>query len=292
MKKFFSQMIVALFLCLCLQPFLPLHAASTNVLVVDDEGDGDYTSISMAVESSSPGDIIQIYSGQYSGPIDINHTITLEGISSEYGSGQDSGKPIISADEDVGVLISVEADFCTITGLSINPGIPMDEDYGNTGIALHSKQNIVSHCDIFVGNRGILAYIGRESSDCSGNNIHNNTISGFTAAIQIEGDDCIVKHNDISNNTFGVHIFDADDVVVEENNFKKSTIHAFVFWIPYSYNVYYSRPKNVVFDNNYYDNWQFPLPKPILRGFAPLLIPMVFCLLFDLHPVHDPYQFF
>jgi|GEM_PF-5435669 len=290
MKKTITGLATVFLLVILLQPFCQINAFAQNVLLVDDEGDGDYTTISSAIQNSNSGDIIQVYSGQYCEKIELLHSITLEGIPSEYESGEDFGKPIIYTTENVGSLVFVEADCCTITGFDIRPGI-FEDDFGNNGVALHSKENIVSHCDFSFGNRAILAYVGRQTADCSGNIIHNNTIQGFTAAIQIEGDNCSIAHNDIENNTFGIHLFDCSNVFVEQNNFKKSTMHAFVFWIPYSYNLYYPRPKNIQFDNNYYDNWPLSIPKPILRGFAPLLIPISFGLLLDAHPASQPHQF-
>ncbi len=291
MKKIINALVVCFLLLVLLQPFFNSTAQAQNIFIVDDEGEGDYSSISAAIENSTSGDIIRVYSGTYEGKIEIMHSITLEGISSEYGFGDDVGKPILHTTEDVGSLVLIEADYCILTGFHILPGISEDNDFGNNGVALHSKENIVSHCTFSRGNRAILAYVGADTADCSGNKIHNNTIEDFTTAIHIEGENCSIKHNQIKNNTFGIHLFDCNNVKVEENNFKTNKIHAFVFWIPYSYNLYYPRPTNIQFDNNYYDNWPLSLPKPIIRGFAPLLIPITFGLLFDKNPRQDPLQF-
>lgn len=261
-----------------------------NVIYVDDEGDGDFTSIQAALRNSSPGDIIQVCSGRYEGRINISHQIFLQGVDEELGSGDDKGTPILTSSKDVGSLVLVEADGCEISGFTLNPGIPVDNEFGNNGIALHSKLNRVFNNMLETGNRGVLAYVGKDTADCSKNIIHNNSIRNFSVAIQIEGDECVVKDNEIIDNDFGIHIFDADDVRVIQNNFKENSMHAFVFWIPLSYNIYYSRPKNISFDANYYDNWMISFPKPILRGFAPLLLPMMFSITLDWHPANEPYD--
>lgn len=67
------------------------------VLTVDDEGDGDYTSIAEAVATANPGDTIEVYSGDY---YECNITIyasglTLKGMARELGSGTDTGKPSV-----------------------------------------------------------------------------------------------------------------------------------------------------------------------------------------------------
>jgi nitrous oxidase accessory protein len=261
-----------------------------NIIIVDDEGDGDFTSVLDAVMHAANGDIIKVYSGTYEGRITITHQIFLKGINQEFESGFDSGKPVLTSSEDIGTLILVEADGCEISGFLINPGIPEGDEYGNNGVALHSKDNIVSNNVLHIGNRGILAYIGKDTADCSNNFINNNSLSGFSVAIQIEGHECQVINNEIFENNFGIHIFDANDVSVLKNNFKNNYLDAFVFWIPFSYNIYYPRPENVRFDGNFYDNWIYSFPKPILRGFAPLLIPIIFSLTYDLHPVKEPYD--
>lgn len=71
--------IIILFVLSC---FLPLvtgsilekqNHVSRDVIIVDDEGDGDYTSIKEAVNNANPGDTIEVYSGTY-----YEHNITIE----------------------------------------------------------------------------------------------------------------------------------------------------------------------------------------------------------------------
>ena len=291
-RKIFSFLILATLVGMVFLPHMQTEEQhKKDIIIVDDEGDGDFTSIQDALNFSSSGDTIEVYSGTYEGRITIDHQIFIHGIDREFEKGDDTGAPVLTSSTYVGLLILVEADDCEISGFYINPGIPEGDEFGNNGIALHSKNNRVFNNVLQTGNRGIIAYVGRDTADCSNNSIYNNSVSGFSVAIQIEGDHCLVKNDEIFNNTYGIHIFDADDVYVTTNNFIDNFMHAFIFWIPFSYNIYYSRPKNVTFDKNYYDDWIFSFPKPILRGFAPLLIPILFSITFDWHPAQEPYEY-
>ena len=59
------------------------------VIIVDDEGDGDYTSIKEAVNNTNPGGTIEVYSGTYyeCGIEIYTENITLRGIPYELGNG-------------------------------------------------------------------------------------------------------------------------------------------------------------------------------------------------------------
>lgn len=66
-----------------------------TTIYVDDEGDGDYTSIQDAVNNAVNGSTIYVYSGQYNESIVLSKKINLIGIENELDSGDDTGKPII-----------------------------------------------------------------------------------------------------------------------------------------------------------------------------------------------------
>ena len=72
-----------------------------DVITVDNEGDGDYTSIKQALNNSNPGDTIEVYSGTY--PEQeiriVNDNIKLLGISHELGEGDDSENLLLTGVE-------------------------------------------------------------------------------------------------------------------------------------------------------------------------------------------------
>ena len=92
-------------------------------IIVDDEGDGDYTSIQEAIDNANPGDVIKVYSGTYDDilypdSIIVDKPLTLEGIPEEYGQGSDSGKPVVDGYNGVILTIS-DVDSVVVTGFQV-----------------------------------------------------------------------------------------------------------------------------------------------------------------------------
>jgi len=99
---------ILLFVGTFIIPSVPLEETSDkNIITVDDEpGDADFTSITEAVNYSSPGDTIEVYSGTYLEQeiCIVKDNITLRGIAHELGEGNDSGKPMIKGNGVNGII--------------------------------------------------------------------------------------------------------------------------------------------------------------------------------------------
>lgn len=92
-----------------------------NIITVDDEpGDADFTSIKEAVNYSSPGDTIEVYSGTYLEQeiCIVKKNITLRGIAYELGEGNDSGKPVVKGN-GVNGIIWLNKSYVTISNFII-----------------------------------------------------------------------------------------------------------------------------------------------------------------------------
>ena len=95
---------------------LPKHI----ITVGDEPGDGNYTSIKEALNHSSPGDIIEVYSGTYK---EHGISITVEGISLiglpyDPDDANQTGKPFINGQGLYSVFI-VDVSNVTISGFHI-----------------------------------------------------------------------------------------------------------------------------------------------------------------------------
>jgi len=113
-RKYLAVGIILLFIGTCIIPSATSGLTNgkrptngKNIITVDDEpGDADFTSIKEAVNYSSPGDIIEVYSGTY--PEDgiriVKENIRLLGISHELGEGNDSGKPFVKGGGSASVI--------------------------------------------------------------------------------------------------------------------------------------------------------------------------------------------
>lgn len=219
----------ALFFLLLLATML---CASGETIIVDDDGGSwsDYTEIQDAIDNSTAGDIIKIYSGTYAGGLDVKYGITLigNGTSNTIIEGQNDVPAInISAGNTSIHLIkfdgkriyqpiiriknhSATIDQCTITG-SGSTGIY------NPGWDYHIiTNNTISNCD----SSGIfLDYTIRTT--IQGNNIVNNSLShSYTSGLHVQRSSKVsVIDNSINHNHgYGLHIEGSYRVTARGNN--------------------------------------------------------------------------
>jgi parallel beta-helix repeat protein len=296
---------------------------SGDIIIVDDEGDGDYTSIKNALNHTDPGDIIEVYSGTYYeyGIIISEDNITLKGIPYELGNGSDIGKPFVNG-EGKNYVIFFDAkniildsfhienkdgtDHCIIS-ISQNASgcIISNNDLANTSLCLiyvegsNNKviNNNISHSAI---RQGILLY-----DPCNNCLISGNVISDVEIGIDLWDS----NHNTITGNKisrcreFGIDIASSDYNTVKGNSFKDNSVGIHII-----YNSRGSRIKNNNFINNQlqaqfvygipifwyltnrwngnYWNSSRTRPYPIMGGRI-FFIPLV---QFDWCPAQEPYD--
>jgi parallel beta-helix repeat protein len=191
-RKCLAVGIILLFVGTCTIPSVTSEQTyDKNIITVDDEpGDADFTSIKEAVNSSSPGDTIEVYSGTY--PEDgiriVKDNITLLGISHELGEGDDSGKPFIKGD-GTALVIHVEASHVIVSNLLIeNPW----------------AGNLTSYACISVGNKTVAFYevIERNNITISDCIIRNTPVEGIS--VGDVGKNIRIINNVILNCTYGI----------------------------------------------------------------------------------------
>ena len=109
------------------------------------------------------------------------------------------------------------------------------------------------------------------------NNIYNNS----HVAILFDHSDGEIKRNNIINNWCDFFIVGKEKITITENNLlnRKS-------------NIQFVKPNNVNWNGNYWENWQFNSPKPILGiRFLPIQIPIPYPVIdFDMNPAAEPYE--
>jgi len=160
-----------------------------QVFRVDNEGDGDFTTIQHALLQAQPGDTIEIYSGTYEENIFIQTPqLTITGFNYELGSGSDSDYPIITGNNDNDV-ISIHTQNTLITHCIIqNSGV----DFYDAGIGIYQNNNTIKANGI-TGN-----FYGITIQNCSQNTITENFIvSNVMDGLYL----CSTHHNTISKNT-------------------------------------------------------------------------------------------
>ena len=127
--------------------FLPLIVTvSASVITVDDNlmdcPYANYTSIQLAINNATSGDIILVYNGTYRENVIVNKTLNLTGI----------GMPVIDG-MNKGNTVKIEANNCTIKGFKI---VNSSSAWGVAGINVASKNNTISTNIIFNNGDGIF----------------------------------------------------------------------------------------------------------------------------------------
>ena len=239
MKKIITKLIKIIFIVLLILIFIKypssVHGSTllieNSVIIVDINGDGDYLSISNAINNSKYGDEIYICPGEYYENITINHELSL--------IGTNVNDVIIIGDLSV-PIIDINADNCNIiniTLLGFNNGI-IYNDFSFVGIRINSSNNYINKC-IFHETiyNGIL--IEQKTNNIINNCIFNNTYG----IINSNSNELIISNNafnenqcgidfdflinsKIKNNIFtdcyrGINILDSNDLNISCNFFSK-----------------------------------------------------------------------
>jgi parallel beta-helix repeat protein len=292
MKKIITMGILVLFALSCFLPSVAGFSSESeesfslssgcqvlgDIIIVDDEGDGDYTSIKEALNHADPGDTIEVYSGiYYEHDILINkEEIVLKGIPYELGSGNDIGKPFIYG-QGLDDVINIKAKNISIIGFHIENGGGTGA-YGIIWLWKGADNCFISDNDL---SHSVVCLIGCGSDY---NRIVNNTIvySSIRPGIGVGGEYNTLSgnvisdvetgiglwdsnHNTVTGNKisrcrdFGIDIASSDYTTVEGNSFEDNTVGV---------HIYYSRGcriKNNNFINNQYQA-QFVYGIHIFRG--------------------------
>jgi parallel beta-helix repeat protein len=169
---------------------LPTQKAT---FIVDNEGDGDFTTIQEAVDSASGGDIIEIYSGTYKENVVIDYEqLTLIGINLELGNGNDTGYPIIDGGGIGNVLTIRKTDGNILEGAIIR--YLLITGSGTTGEA------------------GIKVYLARDI-EISNVEVYECDYGLFIDSV----DTCEIKFNFVRDNRWGILFDECDHNQIIEN---------------------------------------------------------------------------
>jgi parallel beta-helix repeat protein len=186
----------------------------SSIITVDDEGDGDYTSIKTALANANPGDTIEVYSGTYHEYL-INietEDIVLQGIPFELGNGSDTGKPFIDGEGHEGVL-EVRVSNITVDGFRMeNPGPTSNFIFGIYHDAHHC---MVSNND-FAYVTGPCVWIFGSYTQILNNNISHSAIR---QGIVLRGpsNNNVVRDNVIDGCDTGILTWESENNLIEGN---------------------------------------------------------------------------
>jgi len=256
----------------------PLGFSQVSILIVDCNGNGDYPTISRAIENAVDGDIIRVWDGIY-----LEDTIRVTKMVSIIGNG--STNTIIESTGEIG--IKIYSSGVSISGLSIinttESSVHIGENAKNTtlsdinivskegnGIVVGAPYVLISRCNITsktpYGNGIILQSSSCKVTDCKiskyangvllifeeardntilNNEIYNNSAAGID--IRLGANNNTIVYCNIYSNMYGIYIQqDSNDNIIHHNNFFNNNKNAF----DSSINIWY-----IGSGGNYWDNY-------------------------------------
>ncbi len=230
---------------------------SQEIIVVDINGNGDYTSIKEAITNADPTNIILIQKGVYNEhAIEVNKKLEI--------IGEDSSNTIIDCSGNLGLTLSSTyvdisnlqiintgeyaisvlpgATDCTISNCvinTLNKGVAIDirSSYNSVsdcslsgfngnkqGIKIHGSNNNVKNCNINDFSNGILVLLGSNNNNISNCNIINNENA---IDIRLNSNNNIISNCNIYSNLQGIKIWqNSNNNIIYLNNLWKNDIDA------------------------------------------------------------------
>lgn len=225
-----------------------------NILIVDDDGDKEYSTIKDALDNASDGDYIHVYNGTYDGYFTINKSVTILG-EGKNNTIIDGGNYLPNSTS----LIKIKADNVILQGFNIQNSkrdillfiedAPFPFDYYDYGIGLEitSDNNQIFENKI-QRSAGYALLLNKSNNNIISNNeITNN--EDLSIYLKNSSDNTIYKNN-ISNNLRGIvfHINSTDNLLYQNNFINNSIYHAF----DESNNIFYN---SAIMKGNYWDDY-------------------------------------
>jgi parallel beta-helix repeat protein len=213
-----------------------------NTLYVGGTGPGNYTKIQDAVENSTSGDTVFVYSNTYYECILLSNSISLVG---------ENRENTILFPGDVwyndNSTINISADNCSINGFTIRNNI---FDIDVAGIFLHSSDNKIYNNNIRRFEYGIYLTEENEELYFTNNNISNNEISNCTFGIYTRGNFNFnsIYRNNIIDNYEGIKIYYSKNNSIIRNYCFSNTYYAMYLNVNSDGNIV---SKNVCKNNRY-----------------------------------------
>lgn len=203
-----------------------MEKASAGVLVVDQSGNGNFTTIQDAVNASEDGDTVQVHDGTYHEHVLVTKHIEL--VAATYGrptiDGDGTGSPLQIRSTEYGTSGSTtvrgfefqgsgddwntDYDSAVLLNDAVNVTIESCHMYGNEeyGIFVRQCTNITIQDNILTLNERGITILEHDSITSSKVVIANNTIRQSGVGLSISGEYHVVRNNTILGGGTGISI--------------------------------------------------------------------------------------
>ena len=188
---------------------LTTGVTSAKTITVDDDGEGDYSSIQGAVDAAEAGDSISVFDGTYYENIVMNKTVSLTGNGSATTTIDGGGN---------GDVVQITANWVNITGFNItNAGT----DVGDDGIWIITSNNTISDNSFSFNRQGI--YVNGYMGQCDNNKfISNHFNKNGRGSIDMILANHTLFQNNTSEDPYGITFDASSNNTLINNNFKNN----------------------------------------------------------------------
>ncbi|AKB28086.1 hypothetical protein MSSIT_1367 [Methanosarcina siciliae T4/M] len=214
-----SIQIISIFFVFMLGP--AVTQAGAAVIIVDDSGGGNYSSIQKAVDNAQNGDTILVSPGVYQENIIVDKELTI--ISHSTLSGDQTNRILIIGTVPNNDVFSVNSNSVTIDGFHIL-GYQSGTDGSGAGIHLEGVQDCsLSNNTLIFNGQGILL------NDSQGNYLDSNFINLGDCGITLGGsEDNILSNNIVVTNKQGISLHNSVNNTLVNNTADSNTIGFFL----------------------------------------------------------------
>ncbi len=246
-KKLYLLFILSVFLLiLIINPFITNRTDGKEILYVGGTGDGNFTNIQAAINSSLEGDIIYVYNGTYNEDLLINKSIDLMGEDRNNTFFNATGKNCcifidcrnisISGftikNSSIGVYVysskyNKNISICNMTFYNNTNGILLDSSSSNMYIFSNIFKNNSECLRLYnSSNNLIISNYFQENEDCilfydtsNKNLIKNNKFLFFSSGINLIrwSNNNTILSNNISNGDDGISLNLCNNIKIEDN---------------------------------------------------------------------------
>ena len=160
MKRLYFRLIIGVFCLMAVFVILSIEECAGETWYVDENGDGDYTTIQIAIENADDGDLIRVWEGDYFENVVVDKSVSLIGNGSVNTTIDGGGN---------GDVVKITADWINMSGFRITGSGSSGWPDIDSGINVESNHNMISNNNCTNNRYGIHLY---SSNECT---IENNT---------------------------------------------------------------------------------------------------------------------
>ena len=194
-------------------------AVGAKTITVSDSGAADYKSIQEAVNHTSEGDTILVYSGTYIENIEINKKLTIV---SHSGNMDDT---IVLAADSNDHIFHVTANNVIISGFNLTGANSTIKNSETSGIYLDGVHDCII-TDNKLSNNTVGVFLDESSNSTLSNNIASDNSIGI---FLIRSSNNTLNSNTVSNNTYCIVLDYYSNNVLSNNNASNNN-HGIMFY--------------------------------------------------------------